>query len=475
MTTGLFRRDRTPRMRPLAVALTALCTAASAWADATPRLTDDASVRELARRSGVTLLAPPPPHATALVTNCDDSGPGSLRDALEAAVTNDAVDLTQLTCSRISLTTGAIVFGANNVAIQGPGRNELLIDGGLGGGVLYHLGFGTLIVEDVSIGYGFKYDPDNQIGGSCVHSGGNVALANVDISVCNTVSGGSYSALGGAVYAANQIQIVTSSITTSEAKANGTGYASGGGLYAVNGITSIYSTVANNVALGEGGTPSYGGGIFSRGSALILGSEISGNQALRMGGIAFVDYHDSPVTVANSTISGNRATRFGGMFALTSLSLYNDTIAFNTSHEWTDGTHYFAAGVHIMVPGEMDSTIIANNVNDGAPAQYPTVDLTGEPGSGFNGGHNNVMLCGAPCPNDTSHEDPGLHPLSDNGGLTRTHVPTPGVWDTFGGTNLLGLPFDQRGPGFPRQSAGDFPEIGALQINSDIIFANGFN
>jgi len=54
-------------------------------------------------------------------------------------------------------------------------------------------------------------------------------------------------------------------------------------------------------------------------------------------------------------------------------------------------------------------------------------------------------------------------------------VPTPGQWDTFGGTNLPGLQWDQRGPGFPRQSAGDFPEIGALQINSDIIFANGFN
>jgi hypothetical protein len=54
-------------------------------------------------------------------------------------------------------------------------------------------------------------------------------------------------------------------------------------------------------------------------------------------------------------------------------------------------------------------------------------------------------------------------------------VPTPGVWDTFGGTNVLNAPWDQRGVGFPRFSAGDWPEIGALQINSDIILANGFN
>jgi hypothetical protein len=37
------------------------------------------------------------------------------------------------------------------------------------------------------------------------------------------------------------------------------------------------------------------------------------------------------------------------------------------------------------------------------------------------------------------------------------------------------MTWDQRGPGFPRQSTGDFPEIGAVQISSDLIFANGFN
>jgi hypothetical protein len=63
----------------------------------------------------------------------------------------------------------------------------------------------------------------------------------------------------------------------------------------------------------------------------------------------------------------------------------------------------------------------------------------------------------------------------DNGGRTKTHVPTPGQWDIFGGTNLLNLIWEQRGFSFPRQSPGDWPEIGALQVNSDIIFANGFN
>ena len=131
--------------------------------------------------------------------------------------------------------------------------------------------------------------------------------------------------------------------------------------------------------------------------------------------------------------------------------------------------------MHVTVAGEMDSTIINNNVNTAGPAGFATADLTGKPGSGFNGGHNNVGACFAPCPNDTSHDDPGLHPLQDNGGPTRTHVPTPGQWDVLAGSNVLGWAWDQRGPGFPRQSPGDWNEIGALQINSDILFANGFN
>jgi hypothetical protein len=101
--------------------------------------------------------------------------------------------------------------------------------------------------------------------------------------------------------------------------------------------------------------------------------------------------------------------------------------------------------------------------------------MTVVPGGGFNGGHNNVMFCASACPTDTTHEDPGLGRLQDNGGPTLTHIPTPGQWDTFGGTNVLGWPWDQRGPGYPRNPAGIGMEIGAFQQNPELIFANGFN
>jgi hypothetical protein len=471
-TMGLAGRARALRMRPLAMGLAAVCAASVSFAgDATAGATN---LAELASRFPQIIVPPAPTRPATLVTNCDDAGPGSLRDTVEAAVDGDTIDLSGLTCSRISLTTGAIVFGANSLAIDGPGENDLMIDGTLSGAVLYHLGSGTLLVENLSIGYGFKYRSDSGVTGSCVHTQGNAVMSNVRVTTCNTVSASNYPALGGAVWAGGMVQLFNSQITMSEAHALGNGYASGGGVYALGGLTAIYSTLSNNVALVEHDTPSFGGGAFARGSSLVLGSTVSGNQAWRMGGLAFADNTGLASNIINSTVSGNFANRIGGVFGRGPLSIYNSTIAFNTSHEWTDGaSHYFAAGVYISTSGNLNSTIISNNVNTAAP--FDTADSTGASGAGWNGSNNNVMNCLLPCPTDTSHEDPGLQPLADNGGVTKTHVPTPGVWDTFGGTNVLNLTWEQRGPGFPRQSVGDWPEIGALQINSDIIFANGFN
>jgi len=475
------------RLHPLAACLAAcLCVAAPAphaesrFDALRARIADGTlplSPALLQRVLDATAPAVPAPAATTLVVNnCDDAGAGSLRDTIGAASSDDTIDLTQLACSRITLTSGAILFGQTNLAIKGPGAHRLAIDGNLHDGVFVDLGTGTLKVEDVSLENGFKYRSTDDALGGCVHAQGSAILDGVVMRNCNALSAVNHGALGGAVWAQGEVLLQNSVVSGCMAKATGYGYASGGGVYARDGLVSMYSTVSNNVAIGESATPSFGGGLFVWNGGLVLGSTISGNQATRMGGIATKGASTYTLTMINSTVSGNVANRFGGIFSVGKLNLYNSTIAFNTSHEWDVGAgYYLGAGVHLSVSGEMDSTIIANNVNTGAPAQYPTVDLTGKPGSGFNGGHNNVMLCGAPCPNDTTHEDPGLHPLQDNGGQTRTHVPTPGQWDTFGGSNVLGWSWEQRGIGFPRQSPPDWPEIGALQINSDVIYANGFN
>jgi len=476
------------QLRPLTLAVAACLGVAAVPAQAEPRL--DALRTAVAdgrivlppgafeRVEAAMTRAPGVVAATQVVTNCDDSGPGSLRDTIGGAANNDTIDLGQLACSRITLTGGEIVSTQTNLAIKGPGAHRLTIDGNLGGGIFVSLGSGTLKIEGLAMENGFKYEENGDALGGCVHAHSNVVLDRVHIRNCSAISTGNRAALGGAVWADGQVVLQHSVITGSMAKASGWGYASGGGVYARDATSSLYSTISNNVAISESTTPSFGGGLFFFHGGLIIGSTISGNQAARMGGIATKGppSPDYTLTVLNSTVSGNVADQVGGIFANVTLNLYNSTIAFNRSHVWDTGAGYFlGAGVHLTQPGEMHSTIIANNVNDGAPVQYPTADLSAKPGGGFNGSHNNVMLCIAPCPNDTTHEDPGLAPLRDNGGPTRTHVPTPGQWDVFGGTNVLNWPWEQRGPGFPRHSPGDWPEIGALQINSDLLFANGFN
>jgi len=80
---------RLPRRRPLAASVTAIFAvlALPAWA------------------------VPP------AVTNCDDSGVGSLRyavDAVNGAVSGDTIDMSTLACGTITLSTGAIVVGQKN-------------------------------------------------------------------------------------------------------------------------------------------------------------------------------------------------------------------------------------------------------------------------------------------------------------------------------------------------------------------------
>ena len=66
-----------------------------------------------ARRRRARRGAPPrsSAHRSIVVDNCNDAGAGSLRDAVDNAADGDTIDLTQLACSTISLSTGAILIG----------------------------------------------------------------------------------------------------------------------------------------------------------------------------------------------------------------------------------------------------------------------------------------------------------------------------------------------------------------------------
>ncbi|HEY6985122.1 MAG TPA: choice-of-anchor Q domain-containing protein, partial [Rhodanobacteraceae bacterium] len=96
--------------------------------------------------------------------------------------------------------------------------------------------------------------------------------------------------------------------------------------------------------------------------------------------------------------------------------------------------------------------------------------------STITGGNNLIKIAGATLtlPPDTITDDPQLGPLAYNGGETRTHaIPaTSPAHDV--GNNVAGGFYDQRGPGYARE-VGSAPDIGAYELNPDIIFISGFD
>ena len=70
-----------------------------------------------------------------VVTNTDDSGPGSLRDALAAANDGDTIDATGVS-GTIMLTSGELQI-LRGVTIEGPGAGNLSVDGNATDRVFY--------------------------------------------------------------------------------------------------------------------------------------------------------------------------------------------------------------------------------------------------------------------------------------------------------------------------------------------------
>jgi len=397
-----------------------------------------------------------PPAGAIPVTTCDDAGPGSLRDAIAAAASGDTIDLTQLDCSTITLTSGAIGVSQDDLSLIGPGATLLAIDGGGQSSIMRHSGAGTLSFDGLTLTHG-RFAQYYGHGG-CVFSPANIALYHSVVSDC-VVTGGF--ARGGAIFAVHDLTIVDSVIFGNMAD-GGNLDASGGGFLVGGYLRVVDSTISDNVALtapAPDGTFSVGGGADTFGDVMIVGSTISGNHAKNVAGIVF-EAHGTPTAVMiDSTVSGNIPTEngpFGGVYSGVPLSVYNSTIAFNAGIG-------LVSGYAVL----LESTIIADNV---------TFDFRLFTGGSVSGA-NNLINVAPVVPPDTIRDCALLQPLADNGGPTLTHalIGTSPAIDA--GNNALALANDQRGDGFARV-VGANADIGAFEWQGGIddpIFTNGFD
>ncbi len=409
---------------------------------------------------------------------CADSGGGTLRAAAAAAVDGDTIDMTQLTCGAITLTTGAIVFNAHSVTLRGPPNRALTITSTSDDGLLRQPGGNTLALYDLTLAGGVtdSYVTADARGG-CIFADGDVELTGVIVRDCSTQAATDNRASidGGGVWAGGNVTLSRSRISGCRAAAvfRGTPTVFGGGLYAGGGLVMMSSTLDANRAYGPYG--SYGGGAFVRGDTYVLYSTISHNESGKYGSFGLLPGNVGGVTIVeafrasafNSTISGNYATAsIGGMYSDASginTTILNSTIAFNRARD----VSAYGAGLH--VPGSVNllGSIVANNDAGGTASDLAAGVVTG---------NNNLIMASSVYLAGTITSDPHLGPLQDNGGPTATHALAPNSPAIDQGFSLPVTTYDQRGLPYSRVF-GAATDIGAyeLQPRADVIFANGFD
>jgi hypothetical protein len=221
-------------------------------------------------------------HATIIiVTNTNDNGPRSLRQALADANDGDTIDAMGIS-GVITLTTGQLLVD-KSVIINGAGAGALAVDGNTTSRV-----FQTVTGETVSIsGLTIR----NGQGGE----GG--AILNADtatLTIINSTLNGNTAGLGGGVFNSGTLIIVNSTFSSNMASDGGGIYNSGSGT-----LTISNSTFSGNAA------SETGGGVFNIGTLQLANSTVSDNSAAFLaGGILNFNNLEIGNTILNIGASG---------------------------------------------------------------------------------------------------------------------------------------------------------------------------
>ena len=463
-------------------------------------------------------------HAgTITVTNTNDSGPGSLRQALADA--NDGDTITFAVSGTIGLTSGELLV-EKDVTISGPDADNLAVDGNAKSRV-FHISIGTtVVISRLTIRNGIASGeyPDDSGGGiyndhatltlnDCVISGnsaseggginndaynpdpdnGEAAYLTVNNS---TFTKNSADSAGGGVYnnAFHRSGAVT--INNSTFTANSAGY--GGCIYNYSFDIPTQASISLNNSTLIGNSAAEGGGISNGAAAKgyapveINNSTLAGNSADQGGGIysaAFTGY--VWLAVNNSTVAGNSAIDGGGVYNFGSdgdaqLAISNSTLSSNCAqkgggigNESTDGlAELFISGSTFSGNSATDFGASIYNDHVFTPALYIVNTILNAGASGENiYNHNGRVISQGynlssddgsgylTGPGDQINTDPLLGPLQDNGGPTLTHEllkSSPAI--NAGDPNFTPPPlYDQRGPGFDRVANGRL-DIGSFEV-----------
>jgi hypothetical protein len=439
-------------------------------------------------------VASPAWAETFTVTNTDDSGPGSLRQAIEDSNADPFVEDTATFApearGRITLASSLTVNGP--LKIEGPGAEALTIsgnnlvrplwvDGNLklsgvtvldgrasgpnnfdnyGGAVFVENG--TLNIEDsvlrnntAAIRGGAIYNISGFVNvtnstlsdnlAQTVNEGGGAIynqsffLLPCRVNVTGSTLSGNFSYNGGAIHNSKACEVNV----TGGSHLDNNGAAQGGAIHNAGTLTVEDSTVSNNRT-----TETFGGGVYARGGSFtVRRSTFSANDTKSGGGIYA---WGTDTKVHDSTFVGNRGDEVGAIegFSDTPLTVTGSTIS--------DNTGFISSGILNGGTLTLQGSIVAGG-NTG-----PDVN-----GFSYTGGFNIVGGTAAEAGLQTDAN--GNPVLSDNRGPTRTVALVRGGKAIDKG-NSFGSTTDQRGEARPKDYAsldnaegGDGSDVGAFE------------
>ena len=225
-----------------------------------------------------------------LVINTNDSGEGSLRQAVDNANTTSGATITfdPGVTGSIVLTGGQLLLN-KSMTLLGPGADRLALQGA--GSRIFNVNGSPVVIRGFTV-TGGNVGPANG-GGIFVSSLGTIGIVSCAITG-NTAGNG-----GGVRSSAAATVIIDSTISGNTA----TGSNGGGGLDLSSPTTIINSTISGNVNT-AGGTAS-AGGIWASNSnpTTILHSTITDNTSNPYGGI--LKGSSNPVVIGSSIVAGN--------------------------------------------------------------------------------------------------------------------------------------------------------------------------
>ncbi len=224
-----------------------------------------------------------------IVTNTNDTGPGSLRQALADAATPgpDTITFAPGLTGHITLNSEITISTAVTLdATSHP--SGVTISGNNTTRLFFVTSTGNLTLRSLTLTGGTGANSTYNGSGGCISNSGTLTLTQ------STLSGNTADINGGGIYndAGGTLTLTQSTLSGNTADING------GGIYNLGTLTLTHSTLSGNMA-------DYGGGIINAGTLTLTQSTLSNNTAgSRGGGIYNVV---GTLTLTNTIAAGNNA------------------------------------------------------------------------------------------------------------------------------------------------------------------------